>query len=81
MRLVNRLIGLESCGFFEFTPLFFNQEKPMATLPEIKVLTDDVVELFETQQRLNEAMLESIGNLETALREIKALLTPDDSRG
>jgi len=54
----------------------------MATLPEIKVtLTDDVVELFETQQRLNEAMLESIGNLETAVREIKALLTPDDSRG
>ena len=44
------------------------------------VATEDVVELFETQQKLNEAMLLSIKNLEDAVKEIMALLTQDDSR-
>ena len=45
------------------------------------VATEDVVELFEKQQQLNKAIMESIKNLEDAVKEIMSLLTQDDSRG
>ncbi len=53
----------------------------VARLPEIKVdrLESDVVELFKKQQEVNKSVLDSIKYLETTVREIMALLTPDDS--
>ena len=45
------------------------------------VTTEDVRELFEIQQQLNKAILESIKHLEDAVKEIMALLTQDNSRG
>ena len=52
----------------------------MARLPEIKVdrLESDVVELFKKQQEVNKSMLDSIEYLETTVREIMELLTPEE---